>query len=347
MTSSKLVVGLFSVSLAASTSFAATKAAKAKSAKAQAAAASASTAATTPATEAPTTVEAGPAVAPSASTSVASVSATAAPVAPKKWGLLIDSWTEAGIAATNKANADDSIQQNANHSVLIRPSYKLNDTTSTAVGIEFNHDIVSRNKERTGAMTDPYVQLASSKLATLGAAKIKGYIRPYLPLSLASQDPVKGRDLAVRAQLNIERPISKALTVSYNFEPRYFFQKNKGYSAVNDRGVATFTHQEQYRLLHWASLEASMGKVGFYQNAGIRSRWYNEANDPIQGRSVTPNQRDDLYLESGLSYALLEQLTVVGGVYTDSRNLTQNNNTLEGIYRDDESMYFLELTVAL
>lgn len=356
MISSKLMVGLVSVSLAASTSMAATKKSVKAAPKAKATAAKAATelpAATETTVEAPAPVSA---TAPAASTSTASISTATAEATPKRWGLLIDSWTESGIAATNRAQSDDTVEQNVNHGLLVRPSYKLNDTTSVALGFEMNHDIAARNKERTGTVTDPYAQIANSKLGMLGPVKVKGYLRAYAPLSLASQDPVAGRDLALRSQVNFVLPVSKAINVSYNLEPRYFFNKNKvvtTYDAEKNRFI--FSSKENYRLLHFANLEASAGKWGFYQNAGMRSRWYHDTEaymDNLIGRpgykagtKIGTDQKDELYLESGLSYAPIDQFTIVGGVYTDSHDLTKGPS--QGIYRDDESLYFLELTVVL
>jgi hypothetical protein len=356
MTSSKLVVGLLSVSLLASVSMAATPK-NAKAAKAKVTAAAKKPATTLPAvktveaTPAPT-IEAAPvALAPSSATSTASLSTATSAVAPKKWGLLVDSWTESKVDAANLATADDSVEQKVNHALLIRPSYKLNDTTSAALGLEFSHDLMERNQKagREAAFSDPYAMIASSKLAMLGAVKTKGYLRAYLPVSIASQDPVSGRHTVLRAQTNFVYPVSKAINLSYNLEPRFYFQKNRAAIGVNAAGARTVTPSENIRLTHWLSADASMGKFGLYQNAGLRSRWYNEYQARIDGPNVIPNQRDYLYLETGLSYAVLEQFTVAGGIYTlnDTGGRDLQVSPTQGIYRDDESSYFLELTLAL
>ncbi|MGE3974918.1 MAG: hypothetical protein AB7F59_10365, partial [Bdellovibrionales bacterium] len=66
---------------------------------------------------------------------------------------------------------------------------------------------------------------------------------------------------------------------------------------------------------------------------------------PSTGLRATADQKNILYIETGLVYALTDYFTMGVGIYTESRDLTKKPDV--SLYRDDESYYFLDLTLAI
>jgi len=285
--------------------------------------------------------------APAAQTTTADIAQTTQAVAPKRWALLVDLWNEVGMGAANRAqdptsgnNADDSdVLMNY---TLIRPSYKVTDNASVALGMEFSNSWGATHQKENGAfeMSDPYVQVVHSKIATLGPVGIKGYFRAYAPFSESSQNTDKGQNLYLRGGLTAGASLSKVFNLSYSIEPRYYFKKNLSYAKTNGDGTVSYTATEQGRFKQWISLGAEAGKWSAYQNLGIRSRFYYQDSDVATGETLVTPQKDHLYMETGVGYQILSSFQLVGGVYTEGMDVRTRDDI--ALYNDNDSYYFVE-----
>jgi hypothetical protein len=309
--------------------------------------------ATTSATQLPAKVEAAaPAPAPTVATEPAQTSA--APIAtavteaePKRWGMLIDIWAEGQVHGMNRSSSGgaEAGSETMLNSFQIRPSYKITDTASVAAGIDVEHSFGSQGKadQDGGVWTtyDAFVQVAHSKLLTLGPVNLRGYLRPYLPTSEASQNPDSGRYLALRGNLSAKAPIGGGFNVSYTVEPRYFMAKNASYKTYKpDGSLKAWKATEDYRVKHWLGLDYENGKFSGYTNWGIKSQMYNQDSDADTGAELTTAQKDQLYSETGIGYQLIENFALNVGYYTETNNFRDNNAWVA--FDDKEFLYFVE-----
>lgn len=296
-------------------------------------------------------------VAPAASaaaqeqTSSATISETVAQQAPKKWSMLIDIWAEGNINGVNRSGDKTTVRNENNGSaantvfentVTLRPTYKVTDIASASVGIDIVHSFGSVDGSDGGYVTplDLYLQAAHSKIALAGPVTLKSYIRPYLPTSEASANEVSGRYLAVRAGLTAGMPLGNGIELSYNAEPRYYFQKNKTFLKKQDDSSFEYAATENYRLKHWLGLSFESGRLSGYQNLGMRTRVYHQDQDVDTGATLTAPQKDELYVETGLGYQIVDNFALNGGFYTETNNFRNNNGWT--VYNDTAYFYFVE-----
>jgi len=279
-----------------------------------------------------------PPVAAQVQTSKATVAETVAPAQPKRWGLLIDLWAEGHVNGIHRANSGGTYGSEAmENSIQIRPSYKITDVASVAVGLDMYHTFGSKTGTDNGQFTvyDSFAQVAMSKLFAVGLIKTKGYVRTYLPTSAGSRDPESGRYAAVRAGFTTALPLSRGLELTYNIEPRYFFQRNMSYT--NDDGE--WTAQENYRLKHWLGLSAEAGKFSAYQNIGLRSRYFHQDSDAQTGETLFAPQQDNLYWETGVGYQIIDNFALNAGYYTESNDIRRPDFV---VFDDTKYLYFVE-----
>lgn len=298
-------------------------------------------------TELPPAAQA-PAPAPAATTSTASVSTVTAEAAPKRWSFMYDTWSEVGMEDANYGRG------NFDAAETIRVGYKLTPVLSISLTNTLLHTWgYTTDNRREFSIDDPYLMLAHSKiLGDLGSTlSSKAYVRFYPGVSESSRN--KDQVGFVRGMWNLGVEASKALKFSYQLEPRYYFQRYKTYQSLETRdadGAILTAPSEKVttaaRLKQFVAADVSFGKLGFHQNFGIDYEWYNsdpEANKPAN-RDVA--HKEFLYVETGLEYALNDVLTLAAGVYSEkARNLLDQKNDFS-IYRDNESLYYLEGTVA-
>ncbi len=301
----------------------------------------------TSATQLPAKVEAAaPAPAPTvatepAQTSAAPIAAAVTEAAPKRWGLLIDIWAEANVHGVNAAS--DSVTGNEawENSFQIRPSYKITDTASVAVGIDMVHTLGSVAGKDDGKFTalDAFFQVAHSKLLTLGPVNVRGYLRPYIPTSEASQNPESGRYFALRGNLSAKTDLGSGFALSYTLEPRYYAAKNASYKKVED-GEVSWKATEDYRVKHWLGLDYEAGKFSGYTNWGVKSQMYNQDSDPDTGKVLIGRQKDQIYSELGLGYQIIENFAMNVGTYTETNNFRDNDAFV--LFDDNQQLYFVE-----
>ncbi len=240
--------------------------------------------------------------------------------APSRLGFSGEIWLE---TMANHVKREDWM-----NILLIRPYYKLTDNSSFAVGQELLHSI-GGNEDKPGgtfSVLDTHVEYAHSNVAEMGPFTVKGYLRPYLPTSEASRDPVSGRNLMVRGQLSATAPINGHFKAGYWVEPRYFFQKNNSYESADGE----VTHNEQARIKHWLGLTADVDGFVGYQFVGINSRYYHDDGP----------QLDALYWETGLGYQFSENFVFYAGGYTETTHDIKKKDFL--FFDENEFLYFLD-----
>jgi hypothetical protein len=232
-----------------------------------------------------------------------------------RWGFTGELWLE---TLANRVKREDWM-----NIMLIRPYYKITDSSTFAVGQELLHSIGGSDEKPGGTFTvlDTHIEYAHSDIADIGDFKIKGYLRPYLPTSEASQDPIKGRHLMVRGQMSATTPVNGHFKAGYWVEPRYFFYKNKYSDDVPN---------EQARIKHWLGLTADINGFIGYQFVGITSRYFHEDRP----------QQDDLYWETGLGWEVSKNFLFYVGAYTETTNDMRKNDFV--FFDENEYLYFLD-----
>lgn len=273
----------------------------------------------------------------------------------KRWDLMIRSWAEGQVHGMNRASDRQGLAKEGaegtetmTDTLEMRTTYKLNDTSALGVGLEATHSFgsVKGNDNGQFTMNDSYVQFAQSKIPLAGPATLKWYVRPYLPTSEASQNAESGRYLMIRASASASMPIGSGFDVSYNLEPRYFFQKNNAFKTYKPDGkFDKWKASENYRLKHWAELQFKNKSKTFqaYQRLGLRNQIYNQQTDANTGVAVKAAQKDQLYSETAVGYQVLDNFLAKVGVYTDSNDF--RNNERWQWYDDKAYLYFFEGTV--
>lgn len=235
--------------------------------------------------------------------------------AKSRWGFTGEMWFETMANQVKRESWVDIM--------LIRPYYKISDTSSFAIGQELLHSVGGNDEKPNGTFTvlDTHIEYANSHIADVGEFTLKGYLRPYLPTSEASQNPVSGRNMVVRGQLSLTAPVDGHFRAGYWVEPRYFFYKNKSYDDV---------HNEQARVKQWLGLTADISGFVGYQFVGINSRYFHEEGP----------QRDDLYWETGLGWQFSPNFVFYAGAYTETSNDTRKNDFV--FFDESEYLYFLD-----
>ncbi|MEQ1875664.1 MAG: hypothetical protein ABL958_03400 [Bdellovibrionia bacterium] len=285
--------------------------------------------------------------APAAQTSATPITTATAEAPVKRWSGMWDTWSEAGMQDANFGKADIEAAE------TVRIAYKLTPVLSASITGTFSHSwgTTSDNK-RTFVAEDPYLMLAHSKvLGNLPAnLKSKAYARFYPGISEGSRN--KDQLGFVRGMWNIGIQPTKALSITYELQPRYYFQRYKTYQSLETRdadGTILKKPSEKAntmaRLKQYANIGLELGAFSAYQNLGVDYVWFH--SDPEANNSANRDvaHQENLYAETGIGYSLTDNLTLAAGVYTEmARNLLDQKDDFS-IYRDNESAYFLEGTV--
>ncbi len=214
---------------------------------------------------------------------------------PSKWGLLIDVWNENKMSAINRANNDDNRDPKytaqfgdttGESYTLIRPSYRLQDDLSVALGLAAIHGWgTDTGNESRFSLDDPYLMLASSNLGTIGSVGTKGYVRLYLPFTEGSQD--KGQIAMVRFNGAASIPLGAGLKLSGIIEPRYYAQSEDSYRKPGASGApadsGAIANNQWGRARTWLQVSGSLGGgFSFYTNAGFGADYYYRNDDAVE-----------------------------------------------------------------
>jgi hypothetical protein len=289
-----------------------------------------------------------PEVAAPATTSTTTVQTAVQEAAPKRWGVMLDNWTEAGAQAVNYGRADLDATE------TLRISYKLTPTLSASVTGQWGHSYGTTSKDqRVFVAYDPYLMLAKTKLLgeLPGGLSSKGYLRFYPGLSEGSQN--KGQKGYIRTSFNIGKDVSKVVNLAWEFQTRTFIQEYKTYDTKEQRrddGVLLKASQEnpneQFRFKHFGSLGLNLSKsVSAYQNLGMDYGFFHSDENATNPSNRDVPHKEAYYAETGIGYAINDNLSFAVGIYSELERdlLTQTNDF--SFYRDDESLYFLEGTI--
>lgn len=289
--------------------------------------------------KADTAVPSAAVAAPTAGQTTSTVQAATAEVKKKKFGFLLVNRADLSASAANRSKGSD-----ASGYLLVRPSYKLSDSLSLAIGQEFGHSYGTQmNGKAAWVMYDPYAMISASNLGTLpGGIATKGSLRFYAPTSESSQ--MKDTIGMVRFNGTIEKSFGK-FSVSYNLEPRVYFQQYNTYIDVTDNNKEKATIG--YRYANW--LEAAYqfsDAVGMYSIFGIDHRYFNgDSNAGIKAL-----QKDHLIAETAVTVNATKNITILAGISqdTDGSNLRDPNvNKKDPVYRDELMTYFVEADISL
>ena len=337
-----LLAAVITLSLAGGQAQAA-KATKKKAAKTAAKKTSNQEAAQLPAKVEPAAPAAPAAAVEPAQTSAAPVATAVSEAAPKRWSFLLDYWVEGQVNGVNRSNSGGTAA--GSEAMVATPqakvTYKITDTASAAAGIDWEQTFGSKDGTDSGqwTMSDAFVMVAHSKLATLGPVNVRGYLRPYLPTSEASQNPNSGRYFALRGNISAKAPIGGGFSLAYTLEPRYFAAKNASYKTYkSDGSVKEWKATEDYRVRHWLGLDYENGKFTGYTNWGVKSQFYNQDSD--NGQNLSAPQKDQLYSETAVGYQIIDNFAMNVGYYTETNNFRDNNGWV--MFNDKEYLYFVE-----
>lgn len=300
----------------------------------------------TSATQLPAKVEAAaPAPAPTvatepAQTSAAPIATAVTEAAPKRWAFMLDYWVEGQVSGVNRSSSGgtDAGTETMMATPQARVTYKITDSASVAAGVDWEHSFGSQGTAEEGGhwkTYDSFVQVAHSKLATLGPINLRGYIRPYLPTSEDSQNPDSGRHFALRGNLSAKADIGSGFALSYTLEPRYFAAKNNAY-----KKAGKWKNTEDYRVKHWLGLDYEAGKFSGYLNGGVKSQMYNQDTDAATGAELVGAQKDQFYNELAVGYQVIENLALNVGYYQETANFRDNDAFVA--FDDKEMLYFVE-----
>jgi hypothetical protein len=261
--------------------------------------------------------------------------------APKKWGVLVDFWHEFGSQNVNQlAAGEENKNASADVYTLIRPSYKLTDETSLALGLEAAHGW-GTEADGTGkfALSDPYLMVANSNLGSAGPLKTKGYARIYLPFSESSQD--KGQIAMLRLNSAASLPVGP-FKIAGTLEPRFMFQSDDSYRKPKKdlpREEGTITANQYARMRTLLTLSGDIaGPLSFYTTHGLQSDWYYENEDVVE---QLPGQRDKFYNETMLLLAVTSNVGIGAGIFT----LRDTGKDLY-LYNEEDSVYVLDLNAS-
>lgn len=231
----------------------------------------------------------------------------------------------------------------------LRANYKINSNLSLRVNQELTqaYDDGERTKAAVG---NTYVQVAASKLGTIGKAPVKGYVRAILPTSIATRED-KNQYLELRGEASVKFFKTKRFSLSAHTHGRYYAaEKFSDVSTitVNNVNMEVQKINADYRLRNYLTGSYSVGKFYFLQQLGVQHDFLksNEATviDATSGQSVlNPSGKPHLYAYAETGYQITNNIGLELGVYS----LTKMDKVNDlGIYDTQDNLYYLNAAIS-
>lgn len=278
---------------------------------------------------------AAPATASSGGQTTSTIAQATAEVKKSKFGMLLNNRAGLSMNAAHREGGD------LGGYLLIRPSYKVSDTTSVAIGQEFDHSYgvttLQGGNKASFTLLDTYAQVANSSLGTLpGDVKVKGYARYYIPNSEASQ--ASGQIGQLRLNAAFKKDLGSGFAISYVNNLRPYFQQYRTFTNAKGKEVGT----RSMRVTHYGQLDITISEsVSFYTLAGFDHNWMN-GDDNVNIRGTRNMQ---LLAESAIAYSA-GPFTIAAGLDQLGPDMESTARAQGPLYRDDFTRYFLDGTLA-
>lgn len=225
--------------------------------------------------------------------------------------------------------------------------YMLGETTSISLRQPFTLDYSYAKKDEKGVETkssetnahvsDLFVNVGDSKFVQFaGDGKISAAVRVYLPTGEKSRLTKTMGGINLRGI--VSKPISKVVTLNYNFFPTWLNQTQNSYSDSS----GAIKPNVDYTLFQFASVDWSFSKyVGFTQAVGTDSTWYRQVSDA--GKDIA--QEHYAYIDSSLSISGIPDTDVSVGV-SNSPDIHRPKQSF-GAFRDSETTYYFIVATTL